>query len=153
MPDKNPKKDSLQNVPSELLIAYYEHQYDRMKQLEDQRFNITNLTIGISVLAFTFGFDKSVNFSRQAGFILLATIIVVNLFAIAFIEKSASWISTHRRRAKGILEFRSTELFKFDMETHADFKQWIPGRWKIQLLLHATIVIMSIVMIVAWALP
>ena len=142
----------LKDVPLDLLVAYYEHQYDRIKQQEDQRFTITNIIVGISAIVFTFGFDKTAAFSMQTGYALLATVIVVNLFAIAFIIKSESWIDTHRKRAKGVLAARSQELLKFDRDTHGRIIRAIPGRWSIQVYLHVILMIIAIIMIVAWSI-
>ena len=152
MPKPNPNND-LRNVPTDMLMTYYEHQYSRMKQLEDQRINITNITVTLSVIALTFGFNTSDRFSRTVGYALLATMIFTNLFAIAYIAKTRSWISTHRNRAKGVLEKRSKELFKFDQETHDERVLWIPGRGRIQMFLHILLLLVAIALIIFLSLP
>lgn len=131
-----------------MLMAYYEHQYDRMTQLENQRINISNITVTLSVLALTFGFNMAIGFAQIVGYALLATMIIANLFALAYISKSRSWISTHRKRAKGILEACAGELWKFDIETHGEYVRWLPGRGRIQMYLHVLLLIVAIVLVV-----
>jgi hypothetical protein len=48
------KKSDLNDVPRDILMSYYNHQYVRMGKLEDSRTTITNITITLSVLSLTY---------------------------------------------------------------------------------------------------
>jgi len=135
MPD-NEMNISLNDISENVLMHYYNHQYERMGKLEDQRTAVTNITTTLSVLAFTFGFNDAVGFSKLVGYALLSVMILANIFAIAYVLKTKSWINTHEKRAKGILEKRYVALHVFDRKTHAKYKSWAPRRWQIQMALH-----------------
>jgi len=134
----------LKRVPIAILMNYYQHQYERMGKLEDQRLGITNITISLSLLSLTFGFNSAAGFSKVIGYAVLAVMALANTFAIVYILVTKSWISTHEMRAKGILEKRAKSLYLFDKETYAEYKKWTPGRWKIQMYLHILLFIVSV---------
>ena len=134
----------LKRVPIAILMNYYQHQYDRIGKLEDQRLGITNITITLSVLSLTFGFNSAVGFSKIIGYAVLAVMALANIFAILYILVTKSWISTHEMRAKGILEKRAKSLYVFDRQTYADYRKWTPGRWKIQMYLHILLFLVSV---------
>jgi len=142
------KPISLKGIPLEVLLNYYNHQYERMAKLEDQRTAITNFTITLSVLAFTFGFDPAKGFTKTIGFGLLIVMATANIFAILYILRTKSWIKTHKMRADGMLEQRFKKLLTFNDETHAKHSNWSISRWKIQMLLHILLLIVAIVMTV-----
>ena len=143
MPTSKSEMD-LKRVPIAILMNYYQHQYDRMGKLEDQRLGITNITITLSVLSLTFGFNSAVGFSKIIGYAVLAVMALANIFAILYILVTKSWISTHEMRAKGILEKRAKSLYVFDRQTYADYRKWTPGRWKIQMYLHILLFLVSV---------
>ena len=145
------KQIDLTKVPTEVLMSYYGHQYDRMGKLEDQRTAITNITISLSVLALTFGFNSATSFAEVVAFGLLAVMILANLFAIAYIVRTNSWIQTHELRAKGILAARFNDLREFDHQTHAKYGRWALSRWKIQMYLHVLLLLLAIVMVILLA--
>lgn len=138
----------LTRVPTEVLMNYYGHQYDRMGKLEDQRTAITNITITLSVLALTFGFGDATGFSEVVAYGLLTVMILANLFAITYIIRTNSWIQTHELRAKGILAARFSDLREFDRQTHAKHSRWALSRWKIQMYLHVLLLLLAFVMTV-----
>lgn len=82
---------------------FYEHQYERMKTLEEQRLSITNYVITVSALAFTFGFKDVTQLTLLNAVGLPLIIVIVNWFAMAYIDRSARFIHTHRKRAKEVL--------------------------------------------------
>ena len=139
---------NLDDIPADVLMNYYRHQYERMSKLEDQRTTITNITITLSALAFTFGFSMEVGFARIVGMGLLVIMVLANLFAIIYIFRTQSWIKTHELRAKGILETRYKQLHTFDHVTHDDYGRWAFGRWKIQVGLHILLLVVAGIMIV-----
>jgi hypothetical protein len=137
------KKISLDRIPTVVLMNYYQHQYERMGKLEDQRLAITNITITLSVLSLTFGFNSATGFSKIIGYAVLVVMALANAFAILYILVTRSWISTHEMRAKGVLERRAKSLYLFDQQTYAEYKKWAPGRWKIQMYLHILLIIVA----------
>lgn len=149
MPD-NPIPD-LTKVPTDVLMSYYGHQYDRMGKLEDQRTAITNITITLSVLALTFGFSSAIGFAEVVAFGLLTVMILANLFAITYIIRTNSWIQTHELRAKGILAARFNDLREFDRQTHAKYSRWAISRWKIQMYLHVLLLLLAVTMMILLA--
>jgi hypothetical protein len=142
---------NLTKVPTEVLMNYYDHQYDRMGKLEDQRTAITNITITLSVLALTFGFSSATGFARVVAFSLLTVMILANLFAITYIVRTNSWIQTHELRAKGILTARFNDLREFDRQTHAKYGRWALSRWKIQMYLHILLLVLAVAMMALFA--
>jgi hypothetical protein len=146
------KNTNLGDVPQEILANYYNHQYDRMGKLEEQRLAITNITITLSVLSFTFGFNIEGAFSRIVGFALLSVMLLANIFAAAYIVRTDSWIKTHELRAKGILKKNFIALWKFDQETHDDYGRWAVSRWQIQLMLHVLLSLVAVVIAVFLAM-
>lgn len=138
----------LKRVPVAILMNYYQHQYDRMGKLEDQRLGITNIAITLSVLSLTFGFNSAVGFSKIIGYAVLVVMSLVNIFAVLYILVTKSWISTHEMRAKGILEKRAKSLYLFDKQTYAEYRKWASGRWKIQIYLHVLLFFVSLIIAV-----
>ena len=82
----------LGDVPVDVLMNYYRHQYERMAKLEDQRTAITNITITLSVLAFTFGFDMGTRFGKIAGFGLLTLMVLANMAVVYANSRQTSLI-------------------------------------------------------------
>ena len=143
---------TLKDVPKDILINYYNHQYVRMGKLEDSRMGITNVTITLTVLSFTFGFNAAVQYSKIIGFALLFMMMAANVFAIAYILVSRSWIATYKKRAKGILEVHAKPLFQFDEATYEEHKKWTPTLWQIQMGVHILLLIVAVAMAVFLAI-
>jgi hypothetical protein len=145
----NEKKPDFDGVPRDLLLSYYNHQSERMGKLEDARLGITNITITLSVLAFTFGFNAVAGQSRMIGYALLFIMLAANLFAIAYILVTKSWIETFKRRSLGILEVSAKPLFLFDEKTHGKHSKWIPTLWQIHMSLHILLIVVAILMAIS----
>jgi hypothetical protein len=131
---------------------YYEHQYDRIKKHEDQALSISNIVLTISALIITFGLNNRQSFGSVFIFFLPALIIIANLFAIFYIRDSASWIKSHRMRAKRILETYISELFVLDKETIAPHRKQPVGRRRFQNLIHILFIVIAIILIVLFTL-
>lgn len=129
-------------VLAEYVHMYYEHQYDRMAKLEEQRLTITNVVITLSIVAFTFGFSNSQNLTEIVGIGLPAVMVASNLFAIVYIVRSADFIGTHRRRAKRILELYAQELHELDESIQWPHRLW--ARWRIQVLIHILLILAAL---------
>ena len=134
-------KNDEQSVSDDFLLAYYEHQYDRIGKLEQSRLAITNIVVTLSVLVFTFGFDSDKSRTLESSLVLPIIIIAANLFAVAYMVRTSSWIATARLRAKRVLEEYAEELHELDKTTYAPHRKRSLARWKIQLLLHVLLII------------
>jgi hypothetical protein len=135
---------------TEHVRMYYEHQYDRMAKLEEQGLTITNIVITLSVVAFTFGFGSAQGVTAIAGIGLPFVMIVANVFAIAYIGRTNSWIRTHRLRAKRVLEIYAQDLYQLDKTTFAPHRTRTLGRRKIQLLLHILLIIAALMPLILY---
>ena len=136
------------NVSESFLIAYYEHQYDRMGKLEQSSLSITSIVVTLSVLAFTFGFDSSKAISIPSNLILPIIIGIANIFSALYILRCNSWIRTAEKRAKCILEQYALELYTIDKATYATHSKHAVSRWKIQFYLHILILIAALVPVI-----
>ena len=145
-------KSHLDTIPEDVLMNYYRHQYERMAKLEEQRTAITNITITLSVVTFTLGFNMASGFSKVVGFALLAIMMLSNVFAIVYIVRTDSWIKTHKLRARGILETQYGPLHTFNENTHSKYSRWSISRWKIQMYLHGLLLIVAMVMAIFLAI-
>ena len=131
---------------------YYEHQYDRIKKHEDQALAISNIVLTISALIITFGLNNRQSFGSILILFLPVVIIIANLFAIYYIRDSATWIKSHRMRAKRILETYIPELFVLDTETVAPHKKRPVGRRRFQNLIHVLFIALAMILIFLFTL-
>ena len=142
----------LANEPTtrfEYVKMYYEHQYDRMAKQEEQRHSVTNVVVGLSILAFTFGFNSGETSNIALSIILPLAVAIANLIAVVYMHTTIKWINVHRRRAKRTLETYAPELYKLDQSFPIVFKGRIKlSRWRLQRLLHVILVILSAAAIV-----
>jgi len=147
------ENDSIQpnnGLSNEFIRMYYDHQFDRMGKLENQRLMISNIVITISVLAFSFGFGKLSDLTVINGLGLPALMIFSNLFAIAYINRASRWISVHRMRAKDALERYAPELQRIN-----ESSPWIKGgllgsRRNIQNWLHVLLLITALIPVIVY---
>src|SRR5687768_14137713 len=107
-----PKKTNFDGV--DFVRTYYQHQYDRIKALEEQRLTITNIVVSLSVVAFTFGFQDIKNLTVINGIGLPMLIITLNLFAALYIWRTAQYIAVLRNKAKEVLSRYSKEMLEID---------------------------------------
>jgi len=107
-------KINLDHVDSEYIIAYYQHQYDRMAKFDDQSMTITNIAITLSILAFTFAYDSAQTANLQNAVILPLLIFFSNFFAIGYMQRSRYWIRAHRQRANEVIKIKAGELYKIN---------------------------------------
>ena len=143
MADK--KRNITKKVSEPFVLAYYQHQYDRMGKLEQYRLAMTNIVVTVSILAFTFGFDSSKNLTLTTGLVLPFVVVVANIFAAVYVTRTRSWIGTAELRAKRTLELYATALHELDKTTYEPYHPKAISLWKIQLLLHILLVIAAIV--------
>lgn len=127
-------------------IEYYNHQYNRMNQLEFLGIAITALIILINFGTFIFGFifQKTVNISIR--YILLISVIVLNIFAIFFIKRITSWERTHRRRAKKVLEKYAPDLYTLDRLNFEPHQEISYEHEDLQIFLHIFWILLMIIL-------
>lgn len=144
---------SMEEIPSDSRFStlFYKHQYERMYQLEQQTVNITNVAITLFILTLTFGFDKDRS-SPYTGFVLLVSIIIINLVAILYIYRSAQAINLHRDRALKTLEHSSPDIYEIQCSVKGPSDIWtkVRGRLSIQIAIHCIIIFVAFVFLLLW---
>ena len=123
---------------------FYDHQYERMAKLEEQRLSMTNYVLTISALAFTFGFKDQNSITLINGLGLPLVIIVANLFAIVYIDRSGKFMYIHRERAHEILKNFAPELDTLNEKYKDPKKGLLGGRTKLQKLVHVLFVLIAL---------
>lgn len=131
-------------VRPEYVRMYYEHQYDRMAKLEEQRLIITNIVLALSIAAFSFGFSNIHGLTIFTGLGIPVVLGFSNYFAIAYLAHSEDVIKAHKKRAKRALELYANDLYQLDTDKHYQWsKRWWP-RWKIQLSIHIILIFIAL---------
>ena len=139
------KQKVTKNQNLEFAKIYYVHQYERVSKLEEQGIAITNIVITLSVLSFTFGFSNTQNTTLLMGLLLPFTVVIANGFAIAHVLTTSYWLQFHRYRGLRILELYAPVIHKVDKEIIEERKVHFLGRRRIQLLIHALLIITALV--------
>jgi predicted membrane protein len=130
--------------PGEYARIYYQHQYERLSKLEDQRLAITNIVMTISTGALAFGFSDVNNLSLINGVGLPLMIIFSNLFAIAYIIRSRDFMETHKQRARKVLELKASELSQIDQAMKWPERKWFRNRTRIQVSFHVVLMLTAL---------
>ncbi|MEM8505557.1 MAG: hypothetical protein AAF716_20695 [Cyanobacteria bacterium P01_D01_bin.1] len=89
---------------------YYRHQYDRMKELEQQRLIMTNVIVTISVLSFSLAFADIDEINLVSGVGLPIVVIFANLIAIRWNQRTRAFIKMHQKRARAALDVIAPEV-------------------------------------------
>jgi len=136
----------------DFIRMYYEHQYDRMKAIEGQRWSLTNIVVSLSVLAFTFGFQGQSTLTMISGLALPMLIAVLNLFALMYAWRAYNYVLVHQQRAKAILDKYAKELFELDAN-HPQLRGPLNlGISKIQIIIHVILLIPSLIPLIIFLL-
>jgi hypothetical protein len=93
---------------------YYQHQYDRIKELEQQRLIMTNVIVSISVLSFSLAFTNTSELNLVNGVGLPLMVIIANLIAIFWNQRTRAFIKMHQKRAHAALNFIAPQLEELD---------------------------------------
>jgi hypothetical protein len=96
--------------------TYYLHQYQRFATHEQQQLTLSNIVIGVSTIAFTFGFSGSQSVNLLNGVGLPIIVITINIYAILYYRKTGEFIKTHRKRAKRVLKDYAEPVYNIDQE-------------------------------------
>lgn len=133
------------SIDDDYVRMYYEHQYERMGRNEDTRLTITNYVLTMSALAFTFGYQNATQLTIINGFGLPLIIMIANVFAILYIERTAEFINAHQDRAREILTIYAPELQKIN-EKHPWRKSGFPysKRW-LQEGIHTLLILTALI--------
>jgi hypothetical protein len=106
-----PRKD---RTKDEFVRMYYEHQYDRLAKHESYRLTLTNYVLTISALVFTFGYQNTAQLSVMNGVALPLIIIVANVFAVGYIDRTIDFTNAHQNRAREVLKRYAPELIEIN---------------------------------------
>jgi hypothetical protein len=125
---------------------YYEMQYKRMGELENQRLTMSNLIITVSVLSFGLAFEDTSKINIVNGLALPSAVILINLIAVAHGNRSREFIKMHQKRAKVALTRYAPELAKISLEEveKRDSNQDALRRPLLQVYIHLVLVVMAL---------
>ena len=137
-------------INEEYVRMYYEHQYDRMKALEGQRWSLSNIVVSLSVLAFTFGFQGQSTLTIINGLELPILIAGLNLFAMMYVWRTLHYVNVHQNRARAILDKYAKELFELDAKHPQSRGPLRLGISKIQLIIHVILLIPSMILLLLY---
>jgi len=129
---------------------YYDHQYDRMGKIESQRLALTNIVITVTVVAFTFGFRDANSLTVLNGVALPVTMVIANVFAVAYICRAAAFIHLHARRAKRTLELYAPALWELDKSMPWPRGPIFYGRSTVHVMLHVLLAAAATVPLIAY---
>jgi len=136
MPKNIKSQTTNQENREEFILKYYEHQYERMAKLEDHRLIVTNIIFTLSLIAFTFGFDKDKTSSIISGVAIPLIIFTSNIFAVLYINSTRRYARIHRDRAKEILRQYASYIFEIDQKIGEIPKVKYLSQGKFQIYLH-----------------
>ena len=148
----NPQTSNL--AEKEFYQMYYEHQYDRMKELENQRLIMTNVIVGMSVIAFSLAFEDITKLNLINGVGLPVIVVIANLIALMFNKRSRAYIKMHQKRAHKVLEIIAPEIENLDKSIPKPFnsdKDFF-GRPRLQSYLHLLLILSSLLPIIFYYL-
>ena len=136
---------------SEYLVRmYYEHQYDRLAKLNDQRLRVSGLISTLSILVFTFGFDYEEAPNVVSGIALPIIIILANYLSIVYVTHSQRLKDMHKSRAKKVLSEYAPHLSTIDQGISGDrLKTWFSFSMTLYIL-HVLFVVISLLLIVIY---
>lgn len=129
---------------AEYARIYYQHQYDRIARLEEQRLIFTNIVIALTAISLTFGYSNIKNITAINGIGLPLVLIALNIFASLYIKVTRKYSKVHRERAKKILKDYAQELYEIDKSIPLPFLGMRLGLGKIQTLLHFALILLSL---------
>jgi hypothetical protein len=149
----NSNREELIKMDKEDFRMYHQLQYERISQLEQQRLTMTNFVIGISLLAFTFGFSDFSNLNLVTAIGLPVAIIISNLFAMLYTSRSRKFIKMHQKRAEKARELYSKDLNRIyesvpKVESEHDFF----SRARLQIYLHLLLIAIALLPLIIYLL-
>lgn len=97
------------------LRMYWQAQWDRNAQLEEQRLSVSNYVIAGSVAALGI-FSVGSAATPRAAFFLAVAVAVINLLAVVYGLRSEQWARLHKIRAREVLTRNWKYLHKLQRE-------------------------------------
>ena len=121
--------------------AYYVHQFQRRSAIEQQEMAMSQIVMGITTLAFTFGISDVQELNLMNGICLPIIVISINAFAIFCYYQMGKFIRVYRSRAKRVLEIYAASIYKIDQET-----QWSGHSldWKFYSSVHIFMILVAL---------
>lgn len=125
---------------------YYEHQYDRMKELENQRLFMTNVIIGLSILSFSLAFEDIDKLKSINAVGLLIVVILFNIIAVLYNHRSRAFIKMHQKRAHKALKIMAPDVERLNKSIPKPYisDKDIFRRARLQDYLHILLIIISL---------
>lgn len=136
----------------EFYRVYYEHQYERMAKLEEQRLTFTNIVVTLTVVALTFSFPNTQGLTVINGLVLPALMFILNIFGAIYTYRTLQYIHIHRKRAKEVLKLCASEIYAIDEAISLPHLKPRLGLARIQLFLHIILTAPSLVLIALYIL-
>ena len=143
MPEKN---QLLSSTDKEFYSMYYEHQYDRMKELENQRLIMTNVIVGLSVLSFSLAFEDITKLNTINAIGLPFVVLIANLIAVIYNHRSRAFIKMHQRRAHEVLKAIAPDVNRLNQSIPKPINsnKDLFSRPKLQTYLHVLLMAVSL---------
>ena len=138
------------SVDDNYVRMYYEHQYDRIGKHEDNRLTITNYILTMSALAFTFGYQNATQLTIINGIGLPVFVMLVNMFSILYIERTAQLVNLHQDRAHAILETYAPELLKINEKHVWRRSSFLHTKRGMQKGIHFLIILVALIPVVVY---
>ncbi len=139
------KRDITEKTDPTFVRMYYEHQYDRMAKHENYRLTLTNYVLTISALVFTFGYQNANQLTMINGVGLPLIIIVANVFAMGYINRTGDFIQVHQDRAREILNRYAPELLGVNQAYTWGKSNFLRSRKRIEKGIHQLLIIVSLI--------
>lgn len=134
---------SLEAADRNLLLRYYDRQYERFEQLENQRLTFTNIVVAASVIAYAL-LDELGNSRSDLLVLTLVLVALINIVAAGFVLRTNQFIKLHRRRAHEAMQVLSSEISTYHDSTSPPLRRW-HNRDTYSVGLHGLIVIFSLI--------
>jgi len=135
----------VKKTDSDFVRMYYEHQYDRMAKHENYRLTLTNYVLTISALVFTFGYQNVSQLTAINGVGLPLIIIVANIFAMGYINRTGDFIQVHQDRAREILNRYAPELIEVNKTITWRKSNFLRSRRRIEKGIHQLLIIVALI--------
>lgn len=108
---------------------YHQLQYDRIDKLESKRETFSNLVLTLSAGIYLLGLGSIEELNPITGKYLSIIVILVNIAAIIFANKSRYWIKLHQERAKVARNIFAPELEFFNREANENYENKLSKQW------------------------
>ena len=143
----NFKDGSKDGLPETYLKMYYDHQWDWVKKLHDQRLQVSGFVFTLNVLAFTLGLDNQDSLNLVTGLVTPGIMVCANLVAILFVVHTKRLAKKRLLCARGILETYLPGLNEFDKQFRSE---GYFGLEKVLYTLHSILIVSCILLAVGY---